>query len=195
MKSPCARRARLVRSLGLDRNSLRRPSDKLEAYLLLVMITVFVPLAVVISCFVANLVDKAGLHQQHADQPRQVTAMVLANAPIHYSALLGSSWEWVPARWSANDVTHVGAVLASAGTRRGATVRIWIDRSGHVSRPPLTAGQLKWRAVTSMTLATAALGLVILLTLSALHGILNRRRLAAWDSAWTALCERQARPR
>jgi hypothetical protein len=195
VKSPWTNRGRLVRSLGLDRNSLRRTSDKLEAYLRLAMIIAFVPLAVLISCYAAHVIRETGLREQHTEKPRQVIATVLARAPMHYSALLGSPWEWVPARWFAGATAHYGAVLAAAGTPRGATVRIWIDRSGHVSRAPMTADQLKWRVITSIVFAPATLALVILLMLSVVHGLLNRRRLAEWDSAWAELCAHHGRPK
>ena len=70
---------------------------------------------------------------------------------------------------------------------------VWLDSAGKVHLPPLTAAQDRSRVRHAMLLAVA--GLAVVLAGLALLGwrILNRRRLAAWETAWLAVGPRWSR--
>jgi hypothetical protein len=61
---------------------------------------------------------------------------------------------------------------------------VWLDRSGRVRLPPLTAGMARDRVIVTTGLALA--GLAGLLTFAGVVWgcVLSRRRLSAWARAW-----------
>jgi hypothetical protein len=120
---------------------------------------------------------------------QRVPAVLLAGAPGPLMSDHGANtWtDWTLARWTANGRLRTGAVPAAAGTPAGSTVPVWLDRAGHVHLPALTPAQTGRRVVADASMALA--GLAVLLVLAALIGLrfLDRRRLAAWDTAWQAV--------
>jgi hypothetical protein len=192
MTTPWTMRARLVRRLGLEHNPLRRTSDKIEAGLLLAMIVSFVPLTVLTASGAAHWVGHASVAGQRADQPRQVRATLLASTPARYPVIADSAW--VPARWTAYGGTHTGNVLVAGGLIRGATVVIWVDRSGREVTAPPDHDQLMNRVLTVIAGAPLAIALAMFLLFRSLRWALSRRRLAGWDEAWAAFSARQTKP-
>jgi hypothetical protein len=95
-----------------------------------------------------------------------------------------NSWTvWTPARWTADDQTHVARVPASSDTTAGTVITVWLDRAGQV-RVPLTAATARGRVDTAAAVAVGALAL-FLTTLAVLtRWLLDRRRLAGWETGW-----------
>jgi hypothetical protein len=71
------------------------------------------------------------------------------------------------------------------GSRAGSRVRVWAGRSGPVARVPLTSGEITARAIAAGILAPAGLAIVVIALARAARWLLERRRLAAWEDAWT----------
>ena len=131
MTSPLARStpgrpARLLRWAGCDRNPLRRTTERIEAWALLLAIISYVPLAMVAAGYAGHWAHAAGVRAQHALRPRLVAAVVLTAA--HATRPMAAR---VPVRWTIGSRTRTGAVPVSYGTPAGAVVRV----SGRPSRP------------------------------------------------------------
>ena len=183
--------ARLARWLGIDRNPLRRGTDRVEAALRLVMILLAVVAVPVAAVAAGRWTDHYALHRAQAQRTvnHQVTAVLLDNAPESgvpdpYTNVQTS---WVSARWQPpGQPPRTGQVLALAGAHKGSTVRTWIDPRGAVTDPPLerrtVVGDV-WVAV----MATWLMSWLVLLTAGVLvRRGLDRRRLRAWEAEWRA---------
>jgi hypothetical protein len=182
-------RTRCARWLGLDHNPLRRPADRLEVVLrliVLIMILAGVPLA---SIGAGRAVDQMGIRQARAEQAadHEVAAVLIHAAPAHGSPdpYTGAQIAWVDARWvAANGTIHYGPVLADAGAGKGSTVAIWTSASGAVTDPPETHGDI----ISNVFVVSASTALMLLVALVGLQTLgrclLDRRRMTAWDAEW-----------
>jgi hypothetical protein len=188
---PDRRLARLARWLGIDRNPLRRGTDRVEAASRLVIILLMVVAVPAAAVAAGRWSDHYALHRAQAQRAADhlVTAVLLQDAPPSgipdpYTSVQTS---WVPARWQPpGQPPRTGQVLALAGARHGSTVRTWIDPSGAVTDPPLdrrvVVGDV-WVAV----MATCLVSWLLLLVAGVLvRRVLDRRRLRAWEAGWRA---------
>ena len=144
---------RLARGLGLDRNSLRRATDRAEACIRTGLLAVFLiagPMAAL----------SAGHWAYHAE----TTAVRVPAAPTHlvHSAAL----QQAP---TITDLPRVG---------QGG--RVWAGAPGEGTGPSARAGEV---LAAVMTLVGMALALLAVLRLAL--AFLSRRRLAAWEMAWS----------
>jgi hypothetical protein len=125
----------------------------------------------------------------------KVTAVLLEPVPGPEQAPNGAStWvEWMPARWVVDGHPRVADVPAVAGSREGSTLTVWLDRAGKVESAPLTASQVSDRVTA--TAAVVLAGLIVVLAAIAWLGrwLLDRHRLAGWESAWLAVGPRWSR--
>jgi hypothetical protein len=190
-RRPGRRLTRLARWLGFDRNPLRRGTDRIEAALRLVMIIMFAAAVPAAAVFVGRQADHVALDRAHAQRAANhlVNAVLLEQAPPTgppdpYTSVQTT---WVLARWQPPGLPpRTGEVLATAGARKGSTVRMWIGPSGAVTSPPLDHRDI----VGDVLIAAVATGLVSWLVLLAFGALarraLDRRRLRAWDAEWRA---------
>jgi hypothetical protein len=179
---------RLARRQGLDRNPLRRRTDKV-AICLAVLLAVFVIGAPVLSVAAARRVGRAAAAGQRAARSwRQVPAVLLhATPPLTVAGAVSGS-PLVPARWIAPDGhSRTGRIPAGTGLAAGRTVRPMGGHGGLADRsssqfqrardqPGPGGGQGPHRA------GDRAEGLAW-----AGRWALDRRRLADWEAAWAAV--------
>ena len=188
---PAGRLARLARWLGVDRNPLRRRTDRIEAALRLVMMIMVVTAVPAAAVVAGQWADHAALNRAHAQQTANhlVNAVLLQQAPPTGTPDPYTSVQttWVLARWQPPGLpSRTGEVLAIAGARKGSTVRTWIDASGAVTSPPLDHRDIVGNVLIAVV-ATCFVSWLVLLALGALaRRALDRRRLAAWDAGWRA---------
>jgi len=178
---------RVSRRLGLDHNPLRRRLDLLHAWLLPAAAAAFVILGPLVGTVAGLQVQAQNVAAQHAEQFWQpVPAVLLQAAPGPMMSDNGANtWlVWTPARWTAGGRLHVGRIPAPADTSAGGTTTVWLDSAGRVQTPPLTAAGAADRVTAAVSVSLAACA--ALLTGLALlgHLVLDRRRLAAWETAW-----------
>jgi len=185
------RLARFARRLGVDRNPLRRRTDRIEAVIRLatmILLLAAVPLAMITA---GRQADHLALSQVHAQQvaDHQVTAVLLQQAPATgvpnpYSSVQMTT---VLARWQPpGQVPRTGQVPAPVGAGPGSTVSVWLNASGTVTSAPPDHQTI----VGNVLIAAFWTGLVtILLVLGAsalTRRILDRHRMRAWDAEWRA---------
>jgi hypothetical protein len=180
--------ARFVRGLRPDRNPLRRRWDRAEGFIVTGFLAAFLaaaPVAAVAAwhgAYTANL----GTQRTEAAARHPVTAVLLADAPRPSDFSYGQAVPpRVRAQWVApNGTPHTGDITVAAGAQAGATVTVWADASGRLHGRPLTHDQVVGRAVVAAAAAPIGLGLVLLAAGAAVHWVLQRRRLAAWQAEW-----------
>jgi len=179
--------AGMARRLGLDRNPLRRRTDRLQACIMAGLLAAFLTGAPLIALAAGGWVHTAGLREQREQRSwHQVPAVLLQTAPRaafrHWSPGARVQAWWTPP----GGRRQTGTVPAPPGARAGSTVHVWADRSGPVAGTPLTGDEITARAITAATLAVACLAIVMAAVGRAARGLLDRRRLAAWEADWTS---------
>ena len=154
---------RLARAFGLDRNPLRRATDRAEAWIRVGLLAIFLiagPMAAL----------GAGHWAYHAGN----TVALVPAAPPH--RVKPAALQQAPATTDLPTVGQGGR--ARAGGR------------GEGTAPPARTDQV---LAAVMTLAAMALALLAVLRL--ILALLNRRRLAAWETAWSRVGPQWSRRR
>jgi hypothetical protein len=191
-----ARRVGLARGWGVRRGRgpdrmPRRPTDRVEdlaAWLLLAAGL----LVLVFAGSVAAAVHREGVARARVEvvQRHQVDAeLVVAPAPVSGRYRVGT------ARWTAPDgSTRTGRVPVTA-TRPGTdgTLRIWVDETGSLSRPPTTPGQAAQAAVVTF-LAVVIVGIALLAgAWAGVRLLVDRSNAARWEREWARVGPRWSR--
>jgi hypothetical protein len=176
---PIPRLARLL----LGRNGLRRRSDRIEGVLLLVLVAAFG-----VAVAAASVLGTHIYHWQRAGEARLhlVVAVLARTGPV--DSLGGTEEAW--ARWRAPDgrrlsgtltmVTAPGIWEAAAGSQ----VRVWVTRTGEPAVPPPGRALVIFNAVLAGIWAACGAGMALACCYWMGRRVLDRRRLAAWESAW-----------
>jgi hypothetical protein len=180
---------RFVRGRRLDRNPLRRPSDRAESAVLAVLVIAFI-VAAPFAALACGAWAHAIAHRVQATQQAsryQVPAVVLqvpdGSRAAGYAALAPEA----QARWTAPDGKVVsGEVPAPSATVVGTVVRVWITRDGQLTDAPLQDTQVAGRADLAATFGVVALAATVTVTGVAARRALDKRRMAAWDADWRA---------
>jgi hypothetical protein len=111
-----------------------------------------------------------------------------AGPPVTTAAPGGDDQARARARWQGpGTAPRTGEVLATSGSPAGSTVTVWLDASGKLTGPPLQPAQITDRIIVVAVLAPAVLALSLLTALRLAQRLADRRRLAAWDAAWSTV--------
>jgi len=177
---------RLARGLRLDRNPLRRGSDRAETAMLGVLLAAFLAGAPFAAHAAGSWTYAASIREAQAQQAtlRQVPATLLqAAAPWNIS----ESGSEANARWKAPDgQVRTGQIFVLSGAPAGSTVMVWTNQAGQLTDSPLQRSQVTGRADMARVLAVAALGAALSIVGLAGRWALDWRRLTAWDAEWRA---------
>ncbi|HEV2260165.1 MAG TPA: hypothetical protein VGS06_44225 [Streptosporangiaceae bacterium] len=177
---------RLVCGLRLDRNPLRRGSDRAETAIVGVLLAAFLAGTPFTAHAVGSWTYATSAREAQAQQAafRQVPATLLEAATPWSAGQYGAGAD---AQWRAPDgQVRTGYVFAPGGTAAGSTVAVWVSRSGQLTDSPLQHSQIAGRAVLAQVLAVAALAVALTIVGWAARWVLDRRRLAAWAAEWLA---------
>jgi cbb3-type cytochrome oxidase subunit 3 len=190
MRIPGHRTASLARRLGLDRNPLRRRTDRAEAWIRIALVLAFLigaPLAFWGAQRWAGSVAPTTVHAQQAGE-RRVPATLLQGVPGGGDTFAVVSFGWVRARWAMpGGSVRTGYVEAPTGSRAGSSVEVWLDRSGTPTEPPWPPDQIRSWTLMIAVLAPILLALLLLALMGILAHIFHRQRLASWQRAWSAV--------
>jgi len=144
---------RLARAFGLDRNPLRRATDRAEAWIRAGLLVVFL---------IAGPI--AALSAGHWAYHPGTTAAQVPAAPAH--RVLSAALQQAP---TTTDLPRVG---------QGG--RVWAGTPGEGTGRSARTGE-----VLAALTALAAVALALLAILRLALAVLSRRRLAAWETAWS----------
>jgi len=178
---PVQRLARLF----IGRNKLRRPSDRIEGAVVVLLSAAF--LAAVVAApwlgarfYQSQRADTAGLHPAVA---------VLTQAGPGDGFLIASGE--AAARWRAPDGQRRSGFLTTTtapgiwGAPAGARVQVWLTGSGRPEAPPSGPWEVGLASVVVAIGAACCAGIVLLIGYWLCRLALDRRRLAAWASEWS----------
>lgn len=175
--------SRLGRWLA-GRNVLRRPVDRIEGAVLVAFSAAFL-----VAVAVASILGTHTYQSQRAASVglRPAAAVLIEVGPFHgvaYAAQAEARWSDPGGGEQSGVLTSVmapGIIGAAAGTR----ITVWLDRSGQPVAPP--GGQVAM-IINALALAAAVVGgagVALLISYALCRLVLDRRRLAAWESAWS----------
>lgn len=178
---PLRRLARLL----IRPNKLRRVSDRVEGGFVLLLIVAF--LAAVAA---APYLGQRFYQSQRATAAplRDVVAVLTQSGPTN-SDLAGDGQ--ATARWRAPDGLERSGVLSTViapaiwGASAGERVELWVTRSGEPSPPPPGTLELAFTSVIIAIGAASGAGVALLICYWLCRLILDRRRMAAWETAWS----------
>jgi Na+-transporting NADH:ubiquinone oxidoreductase subunit NqrB len=179
---------RLLRGRWLDRNPLRRGSDRAETAVLGVLLAAFLagaPLAAHVAGHWA-----AAASAREAQVQRTVLHHVPATLlqPASDLTVFGGQAVWsADARWTAPDGhARTGQLVTLSQAAAGRTVMIWVNQAGQPSDPPLQHGQAVGRTQLAEGFAVASSAVALIVVGGLARRSLDRRRMAAWDADWMA---------
>jgi len=177
----------LARTLGLDRNPLRRRTDRLQTATAVGLGLLFLICAPIVAVAGARWTHGAGLAQQRTERAwHQVTAVALQSAQPSADGY-AAQWEQlgVLARWVApSGAQRMGEVPAPASILAGQPLRIWVNGSGWPIGPPLSPRQLATRDIGVAALLPTVLAALLLAVGWLARWLLNRRKITDWETAW-----------
>jgi hypothetical protein len=177
---------RLLRGRRLDRNPVRRGSDRAETVVLGVLLAAFLAGAPFAAHAAGSWTYATSAREAQVQRVvyHQVPATLLQAATP--SGIIGGGAE-AQARWKAPD-GHVrtGEVFGLSVAPAGSTIMIWVNQSGQVTDSPLQHSQVTVRTDIARVLAVAVLAIALMVVGWAARWALDRRRLAGWDAEWLA---------
>ena len=186
----------LQRRLGRDGNPLRRREDLMAGWLVPAWFLAFLALAPLIAAAAGLWVHSGNSAVRHAQQSwHEVQGVLLRSAAGPEMTDNGANtWTvWTLAQWTSDGLKHIGAVPVAARSSAGSPVPVWLNRAGQVEVPPLSAGQLNAYANTAMAVALAGLAVFLAGMAWLAARIMDKRRVASWESAWLVLGPRWSR--
>lgn len=178
--------SRFARGRRLDRNPLRRTSDRAETVALTLLVVAFLvgaPLAALASGARVHAIAQRAEIAQEASR-YQVMATVV-NPPTMAAVESGNQNTVTQVRWVPPDGRSMtGQTLVPTGTQPGTQVPVWTTRAGQLVGRPLADSQVKDLTVLSEVTGAAAVAAVLALCGLLIRRSINRRRMAAWDFDW-----------
>lgn len=184
-----------ARRLGVGRNPLRRPSDRLETVLLwcaLLVALLMIPVGAAVGTGVHDALDASAARQRASLSETQARTLestermfpsspgdMLSRARVSYVDQQGMQRE--------------GTASVVIGTKAGVEVTIWLDRSGNIATAPRSSSDSAAYGVTVGFLTVLGSWLLVwgLFTLARIP--LDRRRLRDLDAEWYAVAPRWLR--
>jgi hypothetical protein len=185
------RTTRVARALGLDRNPLRRATDRAVAWIRVGILAALLAGAPLAAIGAGHWIYHAAMTEarvQAADRHTARAVLLEPTPPVTIGAPGGVDRAWALARWAGTGVgPRTGEILAALGSPAGSMVTVWLDASGKLTGPPLQPAQITDRAIAAAVMVPTVLTLSLLTTLWLAQRLADRRRLAAWDSAWSTV--------
>jgi hypothetical protein len=175
-----------VRGWWPDRNPLRRRCDRAEAAIVTMLVAVFVAGAPLLGLAAGGQARHGGPRAGQAQRAgwHRVPAVLRTATVQRFAPSPALAW----ARWTGpGGVRHTGRVPAPAGLAAGAVVPVWVDAAGRLAGPAAPPGQQGSRAPAAGLVAVLLLAELLCGAGLAARGVVDRRRMAAWDAEWRAI--------
>ncbi|MFT2020015.1 hypothetical protein ACMA1D_29890 [Streptomyces sp. 796.1] len=167
------------------RNPLRRRTDVIEAWVLLLAAVLMVLGGAAIGVTTALIVQRPLLDQSEHRHPTQAT--LVKDVPKRPTELgePGSNRVRATVRWSdADGRQHTARTPVEEGHEAGDRVTIWTDERGEVTAVPLTPEQAATRAAVVGAMAATGFCCTVLVGRRHLQRRLDQQRAEQWERAW-----------
>lgn len=167
------------------RNPIRRHSDVVEAWVVLLIWAVTLLGGVLAGVVAAQATDSAFAARRH--QVHSVSAVLTDEAAKTPPAGSGNDdgQVWATVRWTDTDGSvHTGLAKIFPGAPAGSRVTVWTDRTGRIVSPPPSGAGATLQVVLTGALVTSLAGGTVWAGGWLIRERLLRRRLAEWDREW-----------
>lgn len=173
-----------VRMWRWRRNSLKRRSDVIEAWIVLIASIVAIAGGLLAGVASAETVEQ-NLNRQRLER-RTASAVLTEDAPGENAArVLEDDRVWATVRWTAPDGSaRTGLTKVLPDTAKGTPVTVWTDRQGRLESKPLSPAAARFQATWAGTLAAIGAGIAVIGAAQLVRGHMNRRRMAEWADEW-----------
>lgn len=194
MRRRCSPRGRvrlLLRRLGLSRNPMRRPIDRVQGIVRVLLLAAFLACAPVTAVSLGHRTYVSALHTQRVQQ----TAWHPVPARILRVKAVAAAWRrptqplaLMTVRWASPDgASCSGQTMGAANAAIGSLTRVWIDDSGRLAHRPLSDAEISSQVTRTGITAVAGLALALAIASRLLTLALDRRRLARWETDWATV--------
>ncbi|MEU1850651.1 hypothetical protein ABZ499_15595 [Streptomyces sp. NPDC019990] len=167
-------------------NPLRRRSDRVEAWIVLLTWVLAVLGGTIAGLVAGGAADRALAAQRAKAHP--VSAVLTERAPKSPQATTdgsGGDTVWAPVRWTGpGGSTHTARVEVEPAAAAGTRVTVWADRTGRLVTAPLNPTEATIQAAATGVLAGVGSGAAVWTVGRLARVRLDRRRLAEWDAEW-----------
>jgi hypothetical protein len=179
-----ARRVSRLARLLTGRNALRRPVDRIEGVVLVALSAAFLA-AVAFACVV-------GTHTYQSQRAaiaglRPAAAVLLQDGPavggLGHVGQAEAQW-FDPGGGRQSGMLTTVTAPDIAGAAAGARISVWLNRSDQPAAPPADQAAMIIYALLAGAVVAGLSGLALLSVYALCRLALDRRRLAAWESAW-----------
>jgi len=181
-RAATGRMSRLARMLA-GRNPLRRPIDRFEGAVLVALLAVF-GVAVALAAIVGTHTYQS---QQAVARLRPAVAVLVQHGPpadsLSGAGQVEARWR-VPGGGERSGVLTAATVPGISGAAAGTRVAVWLNRSGQPAGPPPGQAVMIIYALVTGGAVTAVAGVALLVAYALARHVLDRRRLAGWETAW-----------
>ncbi|MFI2435332.1 hypothetical protein [Streptomyces sp. NPDC018693] len=164
-------------------NPLRRTSDRFESWFrrfLMCVLVLGLPVAAISAGLAAYESSMRTVYAQSAAR-QEMTARLTSNVKGDTEV----AKQQAQVRWTdGNGTVRTGTALVESGTPKGAAVRVWVDREGRLTSPPMTELQARTNGWFGGGMAAVAVVAGVLAARSGMRRLLDRRRYAQWDTEW-----------
>jgi len=187
---PLRRLARLL----IRPNDLRRPTDRVEAVIVLLLSVAFLA-ALAAAPYLGTFIYR---YERVSAAHLHPTVAVLSQPGPASSYMVGETaarWRTPNGHWRSGELTTETAPdIAGAPAR--ARVRVWLTGSGQPAEPPHSQAGYVFAAVTLAIYAACSAAILLAACYWMSRVVLERRRLAAWEADWARTARRWTiRPR
>jgi hypothetical protein len=167
------------------RNALRRGSDRVEGVVVAVLMVAFVAAVVVAGLLAAHVYRS---EQATAASLRQTVAVLswpgaITETPILHQATAMATWQLSDGATRSGLLT-TDVVPGIYGQPAGASVQLWLGRTGAPAAPPQGAAGMAVGATMAGLAVVVAAATLLAFCYRLCQRLLDRRRLANWSSAW-----------
>ena len=164
-------------------NPLRRTSDRFESWFrrfLMLVLVLGLPVAALSAGLTAYESSMRTVQAQSAER-HEVTARLMSTA----KGVTTEGKQQAKVRWTDdNGTVRTGTTLVESGTAQGATVRVWVDRDGGLTSPPMSDLNATTTGWFVGGMAAIGVGAGFYAARAGMRRVLDRRRYAQWDTEW-----------
>ncbi len=177
---------RCARSLGLDRNPMRRRVDRVQQSIMAVLLLVFLVAGPLLTGYAASRAYATGQQAEQTQRAQRhlVTATVAGPAKLGADASGRGVERMVTVGWTENGRPRTTQIPELPGDHTGVQRQIWVDAAGHLTGRPRDHAQTITDTTLAAIFALAGVALPLIGLRALIRGRLDRRRYAQWDADW-----------